>query len=148
MIRYVKNPNYSWLSNFHSSPIVYKGKKYPTAEHLYQSLKTIDPEMQEQIRLSIKGRDARDFGQTVALRPGWDAKKSAIMFRVQYLKYTQNAELSKLLLDTGDEEIEENAPWDSFWGSGKDGLGKNMMGQLLMMVREMIRYPNLKGDMA
>ena len=34
---------YSFLSNFHSSPIMHEGQEYPTVEHLFQAVKTLDP---------------------------------------------------------------------------------------------------------
>lgn len=39
------------------------------------------------------------------------------------------------MLATGDEDIVENAPSDYYWGCGADGSGKNMLGKILMEVR-------------
>ncbi|MGC1396759.1 MAG: NADAR domain-containing protein [Coleofasciculaceae cyanobacterium] len=33
----------------------------------------------------------------------------------------------------------ENAPSDYYWGCGKDGSGKNMLGQILEEVRDILR---------
>lgn len=51
-------------------------------------------------------------------------------------KFTQNQALMKVLLATGDAEIYEHTSTDSYWGDGGDGTGKNMLGQLLMDLRD------------
>lgn len=47
----------------------------------------------------------------------------------------QNPELRNILTSTGDIHIYENSPYDSYWGVGKDGNGKNILGKLLMQLR-------------
>jgi len=54
-------------------------------------------------------------------------------------KFETHLEIREILLATGDEEIVENSPIDYYWGCGKDGSGKNMLGQILMEVREILR---------
>jgi predicted NAD-dependent protein-ADP-ribosyltransferase YbiA (DUF1768 family) len=44
-------------------------------------------------------------------------------------------------MDTGTEELIEDSPVDYYWGCGADGSGKNMLGKLLMELRE-----ELKGE--
>lgn len=62
-------------------------------------------------------------------------------------KFNQNPTLKKILLNTGNTDIVEAAPHDTYWGIGLDldsGLisdkanwrGKNQMGQLLTALRE------------
>jgi len=38
-------------------------------------------------------------------------------------------------LATGNNDIVEDNPNDSFWGNGKDGKGENQMGKILMIIR-------------
>jgi hypothetical protein len=54
-------------------------------------------------------------------------------------KFTQNAGLKELLLSTGDAKLVEHTENDSYWGDGGDGKGRNMLGQVLMYVREQLR---------
>ncbi len=56
-------------------------------------------------------------------------------------KFTQHDELRALLLATGDAKIVEHTVNDSYWGDGGDGSGRNMLGQILMRVREELRAP-------
>ncbi len=61
------------------------------------------------------------------------------MYKITMAKFLQHSDLKEILLNTGDSHLIENAPWDSYWGIGKDGNGKNMLGKTLMKVRNDIR---------
>ena len=50
-------------------------------------------------------------------------------------KFTQSEPLRSLLLSTRDFPVVQLKPDDGFWGSGKQGKGRNMLGQLLMDLR-------------
>ena len=54
-------------------------------------------------------------------------------------KFRQNKGLKKELFDTKDSYIVEKSKDDSFWGSGKDGEGKNILGRLLMLARDELK---------
>lgn len=81
----------------------------------------------------------RDFKDTVAIRPDWDEIRLQVMKHCLLAKFTQNAKLKDLLLATGDAEIIEDSPRDSFWGIGKNGDGSNWLGRLLMEVRSELK---------
>ena len=51
-------------------------------------------------------------------------------------KFTQNPELGERLTGTGNSELIENSPVDDYWGIGADGKGSNMLGKILMELRE------------
>lgn len=57
-----------------------------------------------------------------------------------YAKFTQQPDLIEKLLTTDDVMLIEHTKNDSYWGDGGGGTGVNMLGQLLMEVREQIRY--------
>jgi len=42
-------------------------------------------------------------------------------------------------MDTADAALIETSNMDAFWGTGKKGIGKNMLGKLLMEVRDELR---------
>ena len=67
------------------------------------------------------------------------------MRRAVLRKFEVQADLRALLLGTGDEPIVENAPGDYYWGCGADGSGKNMLGIILMEVREILRVRESAG---
>ena len=69
----------------------------------------------------------------------WNEDRLDVMYKVTMAKFVQHSDLKEILLSTGDSQLVENAPWDSYWGIGKDGNGQNMLGKTLMKVREDIR---------
>jgi ribA/ribD-fused uncharacterized protein len=128
---------YGFLSNFHPSPIRYTDNHvYPTAEHLYQTLKTLDEGERQIIRACRTPNDARKMGRQITLRPGWEDIKIIEMATVVLMKFNQNPPLWEKLMKTGDRPLVEWAPWDGFWGTGRDGKGLNVLGKLLVKVRE------------
>ena len=54
-------------------------------------------------------------------------------------KFTQHDDLRAALLATGEATIVEHTRKDRYWGDGGDGTGKNVLGQILMRVREELR---------
>ena len=57
---------------------------------------------------------------------------SAIWFNAKFA----DEGLRAALLNTGDAIIEEAAPYDGKWGTGRNGKGLNLLGKCLMEVRE------------
>jgi ribA/ribD-fused uncharacterized protein len=66
------------------------------------------------------------------------------MHRCCLAKFTQHENLKKLLLDTGDAELQEDSQDDFFWGIGADGSGKNVLGKILMRIRDEIKSNSTK----
>lgn len=128
------NPDYRFLGNFYPCPIDHKGTTWPSAEHLFVACKTEDPTERAWVHQAKDAREARQRGKQVTLRPDWAERKVGFMRAILRLKFTQNPELRNMLLDT-DGELVHHAPWDGFWGTGRDGRGQNMLGQLLMEIR-------------
>lgn len=124
-----------FLSNFWPVKIVVDGVEYPSVEHAFQASKTLSlPD-----RFTIKGisgpGQAKRFGRTVPVRPGWDVMKVGVMLGLLRQKFSDPT-LRTRLLDTGDAELVEGNWWgDTYWGVCK-GVGENMLGKLLMKVRE------------
>jgi predicted NAD-dependent protein-ADP-ribosyltransferase YbiA (DUF1768 family) len=90
----------------------------------------------------LNGYDAKKLGRQVQIRRDFDANKLDIMFKLLRLKFA-NAELAKMLIDTGDTILVEGNTWnDTFWGIC-NGVGQNNLGKLLMLVRrELIKQHN------
>jgi len=130
---------YPWLSNFFPAPIAEAGKVWPTAEHLYQACKTDVPGERERIRLTPTPGAAKRLGRIVTLRRGWLEERESWMAWVLQLKFRQHADLAARLVATGDSRLVEDSPWDSYWGIGRDGRGRNTLGVLLMELREAFR---------
>jgi predicted NAD-dependent protein-ADP-ribosyltransferase YbiA (DUF1768 family) len=71
----------------------------------------------------------------ITLREDWETVKDNIMRDIVYQKFTQNTKLRILLINTCNKILIENSPTDYYWGIGKNGTGKNMLGTILMEIR-------------
>jgi len=122
---------------------VYNNLEYPTSEHLFQALKFVDtnPELAETIRTLPAPREAFQ-----AARDNWgDARNDWPEVRVQMMekalraKFDQYPDLREALLETGQAQLIEDSPVDSFWGWGSEQKGVNALGKLLMVLRAQYR---------
>ena len=131
---------FRFLSNFWPAEVMAGNKTWPTVEHAYQAMKTVNPmERNAILALDTPGK-AKRFGRTVTLRPDWtDEFKVLEMFMLVQQKFFNHVELRELLLATGDEVIQEGNRWgDTFWGVC-NGVGQNKLGRMLMQIRERCR---------
>ena len=80
----------------------------------------------------------------------WDAICRDIVKRGNIAKFSQNPELKKIQLSTGDKIIAEASPYDRIWGIGLDAddpdaccpelwKGENRLGFILMEVRDILK---------
>ncbi len=132
---------YGFFSNFALTPIVLKERTWPTVEHYFQAQKFAGTPHEEAIRVAKSPMIAARMGRSRQrpLRPDWETAKDAIMLEAVSAKFNQHADLRAKLLATGDARIVEHRARDAYWGDGPDGSGKNMLGQILMRVREELR---------
>jgi ribA/ribD-fused uncharacterized protein len=138
---YSVSDDYGYLSNFAGYPIQVGGKTWPTSEHYFQAQKFKEAQHQETIRKAGSPMIAARLGRSrkLPLRRDWESVKVAIMQKAVLAKFTQHAELRELLLATEDAKIVEHTERDDYWGDGGNGGGKNMLGRILMEVREALR---------
>ena len=138
---YGTRSEYGSFSNFSRHGFELDGEHWPTTEHYFQAQKFPKTEHCDQIRQAKTPKDAAKMGRERfrPLRKDWEQVKDDIMRKAVLCKFETHADIREILLATGDEEIVENAPGDYYWGCGKDGNGKNMLGQILMEVREILR---------
>ena len=91
------------------------------------------------------GRKIRGFVASM-----WDASKYDIVVEGNKAKFSQNPDLKKFLLSTGDSILAEASPYDKIWGIGLDreqadkgGVGQwqgeNLLGCALMDVRDWLK---------
>ncbi|MEZ2225658.1 NADAR family protein [Microcoleus sp.] len=138
---YSTRDEYGSFSNFSAHGFELDGEYWPTSEHYFQAQKFPGTHHSDRIRQLKTPKDAAKMGRdrTLPLRSDWEQVKDEIMKKAVLRKFETHGEIRKILLATGDEEIVENSPIDYYWGCGKDGSGKNMLGQILMAVREILR---------
>ena len=132
---------YAFLSNFYPCTIVdRKGNVWPSSEHLYQAMKSTDPKVQKVIReFPFKGLKA--IGKGLTIRQDWDTVKLDYMEKIVRLKFTQNKDLQKQLLNTYPAILIEDNYWhDNYWGNCACLKctaipGYNWLGKILVKIR-------------
>ncbi len=139
---YNQTKAYGFFSNFAPYPIKLKGKVWPTSEHYFQAQKFAETPHEEEVRQAQSPKEAAERGRdrSKPLRSDWETVKDDVMRVALYAKFTQHSDLTEELLATGTAEIVEHTRNDSYWGDGGDGSGKNMLGKLLMEIRDRIRH--------
>ena len=133
---------YGPFSNLYRRKIIFEGEEYETSEHAYQAGKPRKPEVREWLLAapspSLLAAAAHNLYYW-DIAPGWSADKFGRMRQVLWVKFTQHQDLGELLLSTGDARLVERATVDTesnrLWGEFR-GAGKNMLGLMLMEVRE------------
>ncbi|MBD2182760.1 NADAR family protein [Planktothrix sp. FACHB-1355] len=132
---------YGCFSNFSPHGFELDGFYWPTSEHYFQAQKFVGTPYADRIRLVKTPKDAAKMGRdrSFPLRPDWSQVKDDIMRRGVLRKFQTHTDIREVLISTGDELIVENSPIDYYWGCGADGSGKNMLGKILMEVREILR---------
>jgi type I restriction enzyme S subunit len=134
-------------------PLELNGIAIRTSEALYQACRF--PHLPDVQRLIIdevspmtakmKSKPYRDRS-----RPDWDAVRVRIMRWCLRVKLAQNWDrFGALLLETGGRPIVEDSRKDDFWGAipSADGrlVGRNVLGRLLMELRELLRAPDAES---
>lgn len=137
---YSVGDSFGEFSNFAPFPITLDGIRWPTTEHYFQAQKFENLEYREKIRGATSPMQAARLGRDrkQKLRRDWESVKVGIMRAAVVAKFTQHAELRDLLLSTVNAKIVEHTENDDYWGDGGDGTGKNMLGTILMDVREQL----------
>ncbi len=148
------NGEYAFLSNFSPHHVRSRdGRIWPTAEHAFQAWKTQDRTLQEWIRSATSAAEAKRRGRSsrVTLKPFWNELRIPVMHQVVKSKFEQHPELAAMLFATKDRTLVEGNTWhDTFWGvcictrhadesQPFGGPGDNVLGQILMTVREELR---------
>ena len=133
---------YGCFSNFSPHGFELGGSYWKTSEHYFQAQKFAgQAEHVEAVRKASTPKRAAQIGRDRArpLRSNWENIKDDVMFRAVLAKFRTHTDIQQILLDTGDAQIVENAPSDYYWGCGKDGSGKNRLGEILMRVRDQLQ---------
>lgn len=129
---------YYLLSNFSAHEVEYLGVRYKTAEHAYQVAKFQEATQRERIAQAPSAFLAREYGQELEGRAA-DFDKVSVMKAIMRVKLEQHVDVRAALLETGDAEIRKNHPDDSYWGTGAEGIGENMMGKIWMELRDELK---------
>lgn len=132
------NKDYRFLSNFYSCKIRYNNIDFNSVEVAYQASKCKNSIDIEKFK-NLTSADAKLIGRNIELRDDWENVKNSIMKELLLIKF-KDYDLLQKLLNTYDSYLIEGNYWhDNYWGvcycKECKGIGKNMLGSLLMEVR-------------
>jgi hypothetical protein len=130
--------DYRFLSNFWYVPqkVIYDGWSYDTTEHAFQAAKTLSIIERTQIKDARSPGIAKRLGKLATMRSDWESIKVSVMADLLKQKFKKGTDLAELLDLTGNAQLIEGNTWnDCFWGVCR-GKGQNVLGRLLMKVRE------------
>lgn len=147
---------YGWLGNMATYPIEYEGQIWITSEALFQSLRFDNAEIRELIREQTSPMSAKMKAKALRYREyriiePMSERDIANMRLCLRLKFEQHTELKGRLLRTAPHTLVEDIGTrrglrHQFWGAYRDvnnqWVGQNMMGQLLMEVRNALQNPD------
>ena len=150
VVVYKTKEDFGGLSNMASGyPLQINGVRILTTEALYQACRFPHlPEVQREIigqhspmTAKMKSKPYRKDS-----RPDWDEVRYKVMRWCLRVKLAQNyTEFGRLLLATRDRPIVEQSRKDDYWGAkladevGDTLIGQNVLGRLLMEVREKLK---------
>ena len=139
---YTKNDQFGDFSNFSPHGIEVNELWWQTVEHYFQAQKFTDANYVELIRQAPTAKKAAELGRSrkLPIKQNWEEIKDTIMFEAVLKKFQTHKKLAQMLIETGSQDIVENAPGDYYWGCGADGSGLNKLGQILVKVREIIQH--------
>lgn len=142
---YKTRDKYGCFSNFSRHSVKLDGRIWPTSEHYFQAKKFLSWDEQELIRNAPSPSDAANLGRSRKrpLRKDWEEVKDDVMREVVRAKFNQHEDIKQILLSTKNAYLVEHTVNDSYWGDGGDGSGKNMLGKILMEIREELRLEKI-----
>ena len=139
------------FSNLFRRAITFEGHEFPTAEHAYQAGKPrsnavrdwiLAPPTPSLVAMAAHGLYKWDIA------PNWSRIKHDRMLNVLRAKFSQHDDLRDLLCCTGSAQLIErpriDSPTSRHWGM-INGKGLNMLGVLLMKVRDELRQSASRG---
>ena len=153
---YHENEKYGCFSNWYPAEFDYAGKHFANSEQFMMYHKVLMFCKYDLAEIIIETDDPAEC-KKIARKPFpefdsyiWDKTCHRVVKRGVKAKFEQNPDILQVLLETGNALIAECSPRDRKWGIGIDindpdclnvakWKGKNLLGIILMEVREEIR---------
>lgn len=134
---------YYFLDNFSAFQIERDGLIFPTIEHAYHYFRFKD--FDDNVAIRILKANSPHKAQQIAHAnldrqdPDWDDKKLGLMEEFCRLKLNQHQYVRDKLISSGDIQIVEDSPKDSFWGWGENRDGRNNLGKIWVKLRDELK---------
>ena len=131
----VMRGQYYFLSNMYPCRVEYNGHVFKCSEAAFQAQKDLSKVSSFEKADGYKAKSLGGYRSgIVKLRPDWEEVKVDIMRDVLRAKFSDPV-LAKKLISVEGEIAEDNDHGDRTWGR-VNGTGKNLLGKLLMEVRD------------
>lgn len=148
------------FSNFYRKPFLHKGIKFNWSEQAVMYRKAMffgAKDVAEEILEADNSMDCKQLGRSRRIpfkEEIWEQERELIYKEVLVDKFSI-PELKKEILSTEDKILVEASPFDYIWGVGlgeddprilepKQWKGLNLLGKVLMEVREHLRKEDIK----
>lgn len=144
-----------YMSNWYKAPFTIKDQTFINVEQymMYQKAITFkDMETAEKILKSTNSREIKDLGRQVKNYNDtvWNGLRQLVVYDAIMAKFSQNEDIKKQLLETGDEMLVECNGEDSIWAiymyednpdiqDISKWKGQNLLGFTLMRVRDNLK---------
>lgn len=154
VVVYKTKEEFGGLSNMASGyTLLVNGVRILTTEALYQACRFPDlPDVQRLIIAQTSPMTAKMSSKPyrAQTRSDWDEIRFKVMRWCLRVKLAQNFDtFGRLLLATGDRQIVEQSRKDDYWGAklrdDETLVGQNVLGRLLMELRERIRQQDAEA---
>ncbi len=148
---------YGFMSNFFYCDIIdpLSGLTFPTSEHYFMYYKCMqfdstNQEVLQEIAAAKSPKAVKQLGRKVKNfnEEEWDRVRYDVMKAGLILKFQQNDEIRRRLINSGNKVLYEASPYDRIWGIGfgpaeapskpQDRYGRNLLGICLMEIRAML----------
>lgn len=146
------------FSQWYNSKVVIDGKRFNCLEQWMMYNKAVlfnDANHARLIMSSNNPKQQKTYGRRIKgfKKDKWEKVAYDIVKRGNYEKFTQNQDLKKELLETGNLTFVEASPYDKIWGIGmrenapgiedeKNWQGRNLLGKAITEVRDIIKNEN------
>jgi N-glycosidase YbiA len=132
---------FSYLSPFSAHQINIWGQDFATVEHAYQWSKIKTDLEKDKIKNAKSPLQAWSLAQEFKIDKVTQHNLSRdelvkIVRELFQAKYDQHEDIRIILDSTRERGIIKIFGKDSFWGSGEDGSGENMMGKIWIEIRD------------
>lgn len=129
----------------------------PTPEHWYQFYKMshaghvsacefiINEPNPVKVKAACGPRGQRQWKMSKTKKTSWDSgARDVVMMRVVREKMKQNPRIKAMLMETPLDTVLVENTTDPYWGVGRGGSGRNMLGETLMALRREFHEKALK----
>lgn len=128
----------SSFSNFFPTPITVWNTTFKSTEHAYQFRKAVEMGQHgtaDEIQHAANGWKAMNIAESIKTNDHWGNIKQSVMYQLLQVKAEQCPVFRQDLMASHGQMLIEDTTHE-YWGRGRSATGLNMLGRLLMVLRD------------